>query len=336
MQVELGVSERRACQTLGQTRAVPRYTPPVRAEEVPLAGRVIELAAVYGCDGTPPITALLRREGWLVNHKRVERIGRPVGLKVPQKQPKCGRLWRIDGSCVRLRPAYKDHVWAYDFVRDRTHDGVRFKMLTIVDEFTRECLAIDVARKLTSDDVLERLSWLMTTRGVPAPIRSDKGPEFTAQGVRRWLADVQVRTLFIAPGSPWEKGHVESFNGKRRSELLDREIFYSLREAKVLIEWWRQHYHQVQPHSALGYRPPAPETQAVSWPYVSLRASPRLSDFDGLSQEVYDLWGKVRRAGATGVPWEPVQLRAFHAAAGFAGRAPTLESPVNGWIVAAG
>ena len=336
MQVALGVSAPRACQRLGQTRAVPRYTPPVRAEEVPLAGRVIELAAVYGCYGTPQITALLRREGWLVNHKRVERIGRPVGLKVPQKQPKRGRLWRIDGSCVRLRSAYKDHVWAYDFVRDRTHDGAGFKMLTVVDEFTRECLAIDVARKLTSDDVLERLSWLMTTRGVPAPIRSNKGPEFTAQGVRRWLADVQVRTLFIASGSPWENGYVESFKGKRRNELLDRELFCSRREAKVLIERWRQHYNQMRPHSALVYRPPAPETQAVSWPYVSLRASPRLSDFDGLSQEVYDLWGKVRRAGATGVPWEPVQLRAFHAAAGFAGRAPTLESPVNGWIVAAG
>ncbi len=154
---------------------------------------------------------------------------------------------------MRLRPAYKDHVWAYDFVSDRTHDGVSFKMLTVVDEFTRECLAIDVARKLTSDDVLERLSRLMATREVPEPIRSDKGPEFTAKCVRRWLADVQVRTLFIAPGSPWENGYVESFNGKRRSELLDREIFYSLREAKVLIEWWRQHYHQVQPHSALGW-----------------------------------------------------------------------------------
>ncbi len=203
---------------------------------------------------------------------------------MPQKQPKRGRLWRNDGSCVRLRPAYKDHVWAYDFVSDRTHDGVSFKMLTVVDEFTRECLAIDVARKLTSDDVLERLSRLMATREVPEPIRSDKGPEFTAKCVRRWLADVQVRTLFIAPGSPWENGYVESFNGKRRSELLDREIFYSLREAKVLIEWWRQHYHQVRPHSALGYWPPAPETQAVGWPCATLRATPRLNYPDGLSQ----------------------------------------------------
>ncbi len=281
--MELGVSERRACQMLGQARAVPRYTPPVWAEEVPLAGRVIELAAVYGCYGTPQITALLRREGWLVNHK-AGGTDLAVGLKVPQKQPKRGRLWRNDGSCVRLRPAYKDHVWAYDFVRDRTHDGVRFKMLTVADEFTRECLAIDVACKLTSDDALERLSWLMATRGVSAPIRSDKGPDFTAQGVRRWLADVQVKTLFIAPGSPWENGYVESFNGKLRNELLDREIFYSLREAKVLIERWRQHSNQVRPHSALGYWPPAPETQAVGWPCATLRATPRLNYPDGLSQ----------------------------------------------------
>ena len=284
--MELGVSERRACQTLGQARAVQRYTPQVRADEAPLAGRVIELAAVYGCYGTPQITALLRQEGWLVNHKRVERIWRQAGLKVPQKQPKRGRLWLNDGSCVRLRPASKDHVWAYDFVSDRTHDGVSFKMLTVVDEFTRECLAIDVARKLTSDDVLERLSWLMATRGVPEHIRSDNGPEFTAQCVRRWLADVQVKTLFIAPGSPWENGYVESFNGKLRTELLDREIFYSLREAKVLIERWRQHYNQVRPHSALGYRPPAPEMQAVGWPCATLRASPRLNYPDGLSQEL--------------------------------------------------
>jgi hypothetical protein len=172
-------------------------------------------------------------------------------------------LWLNDGSCIRLRPQRKDHVWAYDFVSGRTHDGAPFKMLTIVDEFTREYLAIDVSRKLTSDDELERLAWLMATRGVTEHIRSDNGPEFTAGVVRDWLGKVGVKTLFIEPGSPWENGYVESFNGKLRDELLEREIFYSLEEAKVLIEMWRKHYNTVRPHSALGYKPPAPESICI-------------------------------------------------------------------------
>ena len=258
----LNVSERRACRVLGQSRATQRYLPQVRDDEGPLTGRIIELAALYGRYGTPRITAILRDEGWSVNHKRVERIWRQEGLKVPKKQPKRGRLWFNDGSCIRLRPERRDHVWAYDFVYARTHDGRAFRMLTLVDEFTRECLAIDVARKLRSDDVLERLSWLFATRGVPDHVRSDNGPEFTAQAVRDWLKRVGVRTLFIEPGSPWENGYVESFNGKLRDELLNGEIFYTLREAKVLIEAWRRHYNTVRPHSALGYRPPAPEAIA--------------------------------------------------------------------------
>jgi len=234
----------------------------VRDDEKPLTQRVIELAALYGRYGTPRITVMLQEDGWAVNHKRVERIWRAEGLKVPQKQPKRGRLWLNDGSCVRLRPERRDQVWAYDFVHARTHDGRPFRLLTLVDEFTRECLAIDVARRLGSDDVLERLSWLFATRGVPNHIRSDNGPEFTAQVVRDWLQRVGVRTLFIEPGSPWENGYVESFNGKLRDELLNGEIFYTLREAKVLIEAWRVHYNTVRPHSGLGYRPPAPEAIA--------------------------------------------------------------------------
>jgi transposase InsO family protein len=272
VQEELDVSERRACRVLGQARAVQRYTPQVRDDEAPVTARIIELAAVYGRYGSPRITAMLHAEGWGVNHKRVERIWRRAGLKVPSRQPKRGRLWLNDGSCVRLRPERRDHVWAYDFVSGRTHDGVPFRMLTIVDEFTRECLVIDVARKLGSDDVLERLAWLMATRGVPEHIRSDNGPEFTAAVVREWLGRVGVTTLFIEPGSPWENGYVESFNGKLRDELLDREIFYSLSEAKVLIERWRKHYNQVRPHSALGYRPPAPEAIAAGPPSAALRA----------------------------------------------------------------
>lgn len=247
---------------LGQARAVQRHTPRVRDDEDALTGRIIELAAVYGRYGTPRINALLRHEGWHVNHKRVERIWRRAGLKVPRKQPRRGRLWLNDGSCVRLRPERKDHVWAYDFVSARTHDGLPLRLLVIVDEHTRECLSIDVARNLTGDDVLERLAWLMATRGVPGHIRSDNGSEFTSKPVREWLGKVGVQTLYIEPGSPWENGYVESFNGKLRDELLSGEIFYTLKEAKVLIEMWRRHYNTERPHSSLGYRPPAPETVA--------------------------------------------------------------------------
>jgi len=255
----LGVSERRACQVLGQPRSTQRHEPKERDDERRLVKRIIELACRFGRYGYRRITALLRREGWRVNHKRVQRIWRQEGLKVPKKQPKRGRLWLNDGSCVRLRPQHADHVWAYDFVLARTHDGRPVRMLTLVDEFTRECLAIDVARRLNSEDVLERLTWLFVTRGVPKYIRSDNGPEFTARAVRDWLKRIGVGTLFIEPGSPWENGYVESFNGKLRDELLNGEIFFTLTEAKVLIERWRREYNTVRPHSSLGYRPPAPE-----------------------------------------------------------------------------
>lgn len=222
-----------------------------------------ELACRYGRYGYRRITALMRTEGWKVNHKRIERLWRREGLKVPSKQPKRGRLWLNDGSCVRLRPTHRDHVWTYDFVEDRTHDGRKLRMLTVVDEYTRQCLAIDVGRKLNSENVLERLAFLFVMRGVPEHIRSDNGSEFTAKAVRNWLKQMGVTTLFIEPGSPWENGYCESFNGKLRDELLDREIFYTLLEAKVLIERWRRHYNTVRPHSSLGYRPPAPE--AIAW-----------------------------------------------------------------------
>lgn len=251
-------SERRACRALKQPRATQRYMARVRDDEVPLTQRIIELASVFGRYGYRRITALLRLDGWWVNHKRVERIWKQEGLKVPKKQPKRGRLWLNEHSCIRLRPEHKDHVWSYDFVQARTHDGRSFRMLVVIDEFTRECLSIDVARKLNHDDVLERLSWLMATRGVPKHIRSDNGSEFTAKAVRDWLKRLEVKTLYITPGSPWENGYVESFNGKLADELLDREIFYSLHEAKVLIERWRVAYNTIRPHSSLGYRPPAP------------------------------------------------------------------------------
>jgi putative transposase len=253
------VTERRACRVLDQPRSTQRRCRHVPTDEPRLLKRIVELASEYGRYGYRRVTALLHREGWQVNHKRVERIWRQEGLKVPQKQPKRRRLWLNDGSCVRLRPCHRNHVWSYDFVTDRTADGRAFRMLVIVDEHTRECLAIDVARKLTSEDLLERLSDLFICRGVPDYVRSDNGPEFTAHRVRDWLKTVEVKTLFIEPGSPWENGYVESFNGKLRDELLNREVFDTLLEAKVLIERWRHSYNTVRPHSSLGYQPPAPE-----------------------------------------------------------------------------
>jgi len=195
----------------------------------------------------------------VVNDKRVERVWRREGLKVPSRQPKRGRLWLADGSCIRLRAGRPDHVWSYDFVEDRTHDGRKYRMLNIVDEFTHECLAIRVGRKLKATDVIDVLSDLFILRGVPEYVRSDNGPEFVAEAVQEWITAVGAKTAYIAPGSPWENGFVESFNARLRDELLDGEIFYSLREAQVVIEGWRRHYNAVRPHASLGYRAPAPE-----------------------------------------------------------------------------
>jgi len=258
----LGISERRACRVLGQPRATQRYDGITPNDEPLLVNRIIDLASEYGRYGYRRVTGLLRNEGWRVNHKRVERLWRREGLKVPKKQPKRGRLWFNDGSCVRHRPEYPNHVWSYDFVQDRTADGRPFRVLAIIDEYTRECLSLDVARSLRSGDVLDRLESLFVQRGTPEYIRSDNGPEFTAKAVRSWLAQLEVQPLFIEPGSPWENGYVESFNGKLRDELLNREIFYTLWEAKVLIERWRMHYNQLRPHSALNYQPPAPQAVA--------------------------------------------------------------------------
>jgi len=250
---------------LGQARATQRLRPLISGEESRLVTDIISLATKYGRYGYRRITAMLNNSdnGWQVNHKRVERIWRQEGLKVPKKQPKRGRLWLNDGSCIRLWPEHKDHVWSYDFVTARTADGRAFKMLTIIDEYTRECLAILVERRLTSVDVLDKLYELFLFRGVPEHIRSDNGPEFTAKEVRKWLGRMDVKTLFIEPGSPWENGYIESFNGKLRDELLNREIFTTLTEAKVLIADWRKEYNQVRPHSAKGYKPPAPEARML-------------------------------------------------------------------------
>ncbi len=241
-------------------------------DEERLTEDIIELTREFGRYGYRMITGMLNNSGWHVNHKRVERIWRREGLKVPQKQAKKGRLWLNDGSCVRLRPERPNHVWSYDFVQDRTHDGRLFRTLNneplsaigprtmASDEFTKEALVIRVKRKLNSVDVVDALTDLFILRGPPEYIRSDNGAEFIAKKVRAWIGAVGAKTAFIEPGSPWENGYCESFNARFRDELLNGEVFYSLREAQILIEKWRRHYNTVRPHSALGYRPPAPES----------------------------------------------------------------------------
>jgi putative transposase len=275
---KLSVSERTACRVLGQYRSTQRKVARTADDEAALTADIVELARQYGRYGYRRIAALLRRAGWQVNRKRVERIWRREGLKVPARQPKRDRLWLADGSCIRLRPERPGQVWAYDFVEDRTRDARKFRMLCVVDEFTREALAIRVARRLDSNHVIEVLAELCLVRGVPEHIRSDQGPEFIATAVKDWIAAVGAKTAYIEKSSPWENGYVESFNGKLRDELLNVEVFNSLREAQVLIENWRRHYNTIRPHSALGYRSPAPEIIAsdlTAWPAAQPRpASP--------------------------------------------------------------
>ncbi|WP_425375062.1 IS3 family transposase [Methylobacterium brachiatum] len=261
---EHGVSERFACRVLGQHRSTQRKCAVVVEDEAALTTAIVALALQYGRYGYRRITALLRRDGWTINVKRVERIWRREGLKVPARQPKRARLWLNDGSCVRLRPERPDHVWSYDFVEHRTHNGRKYRMLNVIDEFTRECLAIRVSRKLKAHDVIDVLSDLFSLRGVPGYIRSDNGPEFIAKAVQDWIVAVGSKTAYIEPGSPWENGYCESFNAKLRDELLNGEVFYTLKEASVVIEQWRRHYNSIRPHSSLGYHPPAPEV--VFWP----------------------------------------------------------------------
>ena len=269
--MELKLSERRVCRVLGQHRSTQRRTPTGRDDEERLTADIIELARQYGRYGYRKIAELLRSTaGWVVNDKRVERIWRREGLKVPKKQPKRGRLWLNDGSCIRLRAERPNHVWSYDFVEDHTHDGRKYRMLNIVDEFTHECLAIRIDRKLKSTDVIDVLSDLFILRGVPEHVRSDNGPEFVAKAVQEWIAAVGARTAYITPGSPWENGFIESFNARLRDELLDGEIFYSLKETRIVIESWRHHYNSVRPHESLGYKAPAPE---VLVPALAARAA---------------------------------------------------------------
>ena len=259
MRHKYGLSQRRACRALNVCRSSVRYIPVKRNDEDEITARIIELATNYGRYGYRRITAMLKSE-YTINHKRVERIWREQGLKVPKKQPKKRRLWLNDGSCIRLRPEYQNHVWSYDFVEDRLRNGRKIRWLNIIDEYTRECLASLPRRHWTHKDVMTVLADLFIIKGVPAFIRSDNGTEFTATKLREWFKNIGVATLFIEPGSPWENGYCESFNSKMRDEFLNRELFDTLFEVEVLTKRWVREYNTVRPHSSLGYKPPAPQT----------------------------------------------------------------------------
>jgi putative transposase len=253
------VSERRACRVLGQPRTTQRYQRRRPADERKLLTEMRRIAHRKTRFGSPRVHQTLKDAGWHVNHKRVERIWREEHMQVPKKQHRRRRLPRggSKNSCVRRRAEYKDHVWSYDFVADRIEDGRKIRLLVVIDEFTRECLAIEVARSFTARQVVEILRFLFAVRGVPKFIRSDNGPEFVAKELCKWLEQADVKTLFIAPGSPWENGYVESFNGKLRDELLNGELFLSLAEARWVVDRWRLDYNHQRIHSSLGYQTPA-------------------------------------------------------------------------------
>jgi len=267
LQQDFRVSERRVCRLIGQPRGTQRYLPTQAADDDALTQAIVALVAEYGRYGYRRITALLNEAGWSVGKDRVQRIWRREGLKVPGKQKPMGRLWLNDGACVRLRPTHAHHVWSYDFVHPATRDGRSTRLMTLIDEHSRQCLALRVERRIRGPDVVDTLSDAMLLHGIPGHIRSDNGSEMASKRVRGWLEQVVTGTLFIEPGSPWENGYHESFNGKLRDECLNGEIFYSLKEAQVIIEQWRRHSNTRRPHSSLGYRPPAP---------VSIRSKPTL------------------------------------------------------------
>ena len=255
----LGVSERQACRALSVNRNTIRNASNKSEKDAEIRQKIVGLAEQYGRVGYRMVTNMLRNQGEIINHKKVERIWREEGLKLPRKMPKRRRLWLCDGSCIRLRAERRNHVWSYDFVEDKTANGRKIRILNIIDEHTRECLASVPRRSWKNTAVIEVLAMLMFKHGVPEYIRSDNGSEFSNKKIRAWLAKMGVITAFIEPGSPWENGYIESFNGKMRSQFLNGEIFGNMFEAEVLIERWRRYYNEIRPHSALNGRPPAPK-----------------------------------------------------------------------------
>ena len=245
------------CRILGQARSSQRYQPKEEADEGRLLGRMKALAVKRPRFGQNRVTTLLRQDGLKVNHKRVERLWRREGLQVPRKPRKKRRLGTVDNSSERIKAQYKNHVWSYEFVADKTEDGRKLKFPTVEDEYTRESLALEVERRMTAPDVKEILEYLFLVRGKPKYLRSDNGPEFIAQVVRQWLQDSGGGPLYIEPGSPWQNAYIESFNGKLRDELLNLGLFLSLEEAKYVAERWRLDYNHHRPHSSLNWMTPA-------------------------------------------------------------------------------
>lgn len=269
-----GVSQRRACGVLGQPRGTQRYRVKVKTDEPALLGRIEALVRRYPRYGYRRVHALLRHEGWRVNRKRVHRLWKLKGYKVPQKQVKKRRLGIGENGIMRRRATAINDVWCWDFIHDRDERGRPLKWLVIEDEFTREGLALEVARSIQAQDVLDVLSQLMLIRGVPRHIRSDNGPEFVAEAIRRFLGQVDVATLYIEPGSPWQNGYAESFNSRLRDELLNRELFADLKEAEALSAWWRNEYNHRRPHSSLGYMPPSVFAASLVGPTVGAAPLP--------------------------------------------------------------
>ena len=255
---ELGTSQRKACKVLGQSRSTQRYEPKLPDKDKPVIKDLLELHVKHPRYGYRRITIKLRERDWFINFKRVYRLWCQEGLKVPCKQHK---KRRGDGSranaCHRKRPEHYNHVWSYDFVAERLENGRKVKLLVVIDEFTRECLALDTGKRFTGHDVVEVLRYLFAVRGCPDSIRSDNGPEFVSRAVQKWLEVSGVKTLYIAPGSPWENGYVESFNSKLRDELLNRELFLHIDELTYVADRWRMDYNHYRPHSSLDYVAPA-------------------------------------------------------------------------------
>ncbi len=253
--VERSYSERSACQLVGISRSSARYHPKERTEEAVFKLKVRELANKHPNYGYRRITAVLRREGSGVNHKRVQRIWKAEGLQLPRRKPR-KRRYGPKGEVIH-KAQYRNHVWSYDFLEEHTVKGKRLRILAVIDEFTRECLALLVDRSITSDKVVDLLDWLFLVYGSPQHLRSDNGPELVAHKVQDWLADKNCQTIYITPGSPWENPYIESFIGKFRKECLDRYLFFNLREPRSIMEDWQDEYNHYRPHSALGYMTPA-------------------------------------------------------------------------------
>jgi putative transposase len=270
------LSERRACEVIEQPRMTQRYEPKQPDKDKVLIADMKRIAKKHPRYGYRFITAKLRQAGWQVNHKRIQRLWRKEGLQVPYRRIIKKSQGSSANACYVKKAEYINHVWTYDFIEDRTEDGRKLKFLTVLDEWTRELPVIEVERSITSRYVIGVLEYLFAVRGVPGYIRSDNGPEFIADAIKGWLEDKKVGTLYIAPGSPWENGYIESFHGRLRDELLNREVFYSVKEAKVLAEKWRQEYNHHRPHSGLKYQTPAAFAGAC---IASVSATPRLQQY---------------------------------------------------------